>query len=450
MPPQNIEAERAVLGAMLIDPTAISKIIDLESHAFYDVKHQHIHKAAQELADDGIGVDSLTLSEKLQEDGLLDRVGGAYYITGLSEELPSAANVEHYAQIVMENHRRREGIAIASEIVQEMYAKTEDVDDSFDKLLRLLTKEYSGLSPLYSGLKEAMAMAQRVLDSGEIVGMPMGFPSLDKMTGGISYGDYYVLGGRPSMGKTAFAITVGKAMARNGRVVSLFSMETKIKDIALRYIAQETLVDISAMRGGELSDETFKAMKATQADMAGLPVFIDDTGTQTLRSMRAKIEAQQRDTGVDVVIVDYMQLMSGSRQEGPVAQTTEYSKGLKAIAMDLNVGVIALSQMSRKPETRTVPRPIISDLRESGAIEQDADAIILLYRPEKYDIMTEPKGMFAGRDNKNLAEVILGKNRNGPTGTIEMNFFGEKMIFTERAPGFRGEQPPADQEEEPF
>ena len=425
LPPQSLDAEEAVLGAILIDPKSIDRVMPLlPESAYYKEAHNRIYGAMLELQNIGEPIDTVTLTNFLTKQGLLDKVGGAYYITGLMEALPSAANVEHYAQIVREKHVLREIISTGQQLISDAYQGEEEPNELLDMAEhRLFDLQRRTQSAKDFAIKPILTEAFNILDERPskkkhqpYSGIPSGFNDLDDMTDGFQPADLVILAGRPSMGKTALALNVARNAAGSQHRVGIFSMEMSNYQIAMRVLTAEAKVDSHKVRRGTLPSREWKRLSMAVGNLSDLPIHIDDTAGMNILDLRSRIRRFKADYDVELVIIDYMQLLSGhGRTENRQQEMSEISRSLKALARELNITVLALSQLSRAPEQRPGrdKRPIMSDLRESGAIEQDADMILFLYRPIVYS-----------RDEKDIgvAELIIGKQRNGPTGTIKLSF----------------------------
>lgn len=446
MPPQAIEAEMAVLGSMLIENEAVSKAIEnLDETAFYRTAHQKIFQAAIKLFEQHKKVDLLTISDELQKMDALDEVGGAYYLTELVNRVPSAASVEYYAKIVLEKSLLRKLINISTEIASEAYEAREDAIDLIDvaeqKIFSLSERKLrKGFLPIQPVLQETF----EIIDSyhkrkGTVTGVPTGFAELDEKTSGFQNSDLIIVAGRPSMGKTAFCLN----MARNAAVdyhipVGIFSLEMANIQLAMRMLCSESRVDSHKVRTGRLPQDEWPKLSMSVGRLAEAPIYIDDSPALSVLEIRAKARRLKVERNVGLIIIDYMQLVKGPKNaESRQIEITLISQSLKSLAKELNVPVVALSQLSRAVESRGGDRrPILSDLRESGAIEQDADVVLFIYRPEVYG-PTEQEG---------IAEIIIAKQRNGPTDVVKLKFHKNYVLFT-NLEKFREDIHPVD---EPF
>jgi len=453
LPPQNLEAERAVLGSILIEKGAIDRVITiLPSGAFYKEAHNRIYGAALELQDRGDPIDILTMVDQLTNNGQLEQVGGSYYITGLAEDIPSAANVGYYAQIVREKWARRRIIATGNELVSGAYEGGQDVDELLDdaehRLFALqrqsMTLEAVDLEQI---LKDSLTKLDKLHSADRrhrYTGIPSGFADLDRMTNGFQLADLIILAGRPSMGKTALALNIARNAANDEyqHRVGIFSMEMSNYQLAMRMLTAEAGVDSHKVRQGTLSKQEWPKLSKAAGELSKCPIFIDDTAGMDILGLRSRIRRFKADHNIEMVIIDYLQLLSGrGNMENRQQEISEISRSLKGLARELDIAILALSQLSRAPEQRPGKdkRPIMSDLRESGAIEQDADVILFLYRPIVYTRNPEDEGK---------AEAIIGKQRNGPTGTVYLTFKQNITKFVDAAR--EGEMPPYLAEETPF
>lgn len=433
IPPQNPEAEASLLGAILIDGDAIVKIADIISaEDFYEDRHRHIYGAAKHLYDQHSPIDVLTLSDQLKNNGLLDMVGGASYLSELTNFVPTAANVERYAEIVSNKALRRRLIKASQDIVGLSYNE----DESLQALLEQAESRLFAVSQ--KNVKQDIVSLEQILgesferldelhkDKGTIRGVPTGFKDLDNVLAGLQRSDLLVLAGRPSMGKTALALNLAHNVAvKSGQPVLIFSLEMSKEQLVDRLLASEAGVNAWNLRTGNLTDADFEKIGHAMGTLSEAQIFIDDSPGITVSDMRTKArrEAHQRPLGL--IIVDYLQLMSGGTRfssEGGnrVQEISEISRGLKIIARELNVPLMALSQLSRSVESRHPQIPQLADLRESGSIEQDADVVAFLYREEYYNPETE---------RRNITDVLIKKHRNGPTDNVELYFDREKQQF---------------------
>ncbi|MFQ5706260.1 MAG: replicative DNA helicase [bacterium] len=433
MPPQAIEAEMAVLGAMLIDKEAVTKCIEmLEDTSFYKTAHQKIFKAALNLDGGGTEIDYLTITDELEKMGVLEEVGGAYYITELANRVPSAASVEYYAKIVLEKSLLRKLIEVSSEIANDAFEAKEDaveiIDSAEQKIFTLSEKK---LRKGFQKMEPVLRNTFDIIDSyhkrkGSVTGVATGFAKLDELTSGFQNSDLIIVAGRPSMGKTAFCLNIARNAAVDHRLpVGIFSLEMSNTQLAMRMLCSEAKVDSHKVRTGMLPQEDWPKLSMSVGRLAEAPIFIDDSAALSVLEIRAKARRLKTEENVGLLIIDYMQLVKGPRSaESRQIEISLISQSLKALAKELDIPVVALSQLSRAVESRGGDRrPILSDLRESGAIEQDADVVMFIYRPEVYarrDMPIEEQG---------IAEIIIAKQRNGPTGDVKLAFQKDFVLF---------------------
>jgi replicative DNA helicase len=430
--PQNTDAEASLLGAILIDSDAIVKIADQIVPAdFFDTKHQRIYEAAVQLYEKRSAIDVLTLADRLKNNGYLDLVGGPAYLTELTNFVPTAAHAEQYADIVAQKALRRRMMAAAQDIATTSYDESKSVKEVIEEAeTRLFQVSQQHVKQNVISLEAILAESFERLDDlhkdkKKIRGIPTGFKDMDNLLAGLQRSDLFILAARPSMGKTAFALNLAHNVAVQAKEpVLLFSLEMSKEQLVDRLLAMESGVDAWALRTGNLTDSDFEKIGQAMGTLSEAPIFIDDTPGITVSDLRTKArrEAHQRPLGL--IIVDYLQLMSGGGKYGSegnrVQEISEISRGLKGVARELNVPLIALSQLSRSVESRSPQIPQLADLRESGSIEQDADVVAFIYREEYYNPETE---------RKKLTDILVKKHRNGPTGGIELYFDNEKQRF---------------------
>lgn len=430
VPPQAVDLEEAVLGAMMLEKDAVAAVIDiLKPEVFYKEAHQKIFEAIKDLFGRSEPVDILTVTNELKSKGMLEMVGGPYYITMLTSRIASAANVEFHARIILQKHIQRELITISSEVIKEAFEETTDVFDLLDKAEQnLFTVSETNLRRNWEDMNSLIKQAIIDIESAKnadahMRGVPSGFVSLDRITSGWQRSDLIILAARPSMGKTALALT----MARNISVdfekpVAIFSLEMSSVQLVTRLIASETGLKSEKLKKGELADYEWEQLHDKIKNLINAKIFIDDTPALTIFELRAKCRRLKQQHNIEMVFVDYLQLMSGgdNNRGNREQEISQISRSLKALAKELDIPVLALSQLSRAVETRPgqSKRPILSDLRESGAIEQDADLVLFIYRPEYYSIYENEDGT----STKRMAELIIAKHRNGPTGDVKLRF----------------------------
>ncbi len=425
VPPQSLEAEQAVLGSMLIEREAIYRAAEiLEPAAFYRDAHRLIFEAIIALTERSEAVDVVTVSEELRRRNQLETVGGVGYLTTLANLVPTTANVEHYARIVADKAVLRRLINTASEIARRAFEGQEDVDELLDGAERLIFRiaqgyRFRGYVPLKDVLVETYdRLEQLYTHKGQLTGLPTGFSDLDRLTSGLHPSELFIVAARPAQGKTAFCLNIACHVAVRRKVpVGVFSLEMSRDTLALRMLAAEARVDGQRLRSGEMSDEEWKRLIRAFGRLSEAPILIDDTPNIPLLELRGKARRMKAEHNVGLLIIDYLQLIQGrARSENRQQEISEISRSLKALARELQIPVIALSQLSRAVEQRQDKRPMLSDLRESGSLEQDADLVAFIYHnPDN------------GADN--VVELILAKHRNGPTGSIKLCFLKEIGLF---------------------
>ena len=447
-PPSAVDVEREVLGAMLIDREAVPKALEvLKTECFYDSKHKIIFNSMTALFDANEPIDTVTVYEELRKDGKTEEIGGAAYLSKLSQDISSAANIDYHARIVLEKWVLRQLISTSMEIASAAYEGTEDVFDLLDlaesKVFRI-TEE--GLKESFTSMDRAVreaiehieAIHSKKLSSFSV---PTGFFGLDDLLGGFQKSDLIIVAARPSMGKTAFALSAARNAAVEHNIpIGIFSLEMSTIQLATRLICAEARINAHSVRTGKFRAEDGPRISRTAHKLSEAPIYIDDTPAQTVLEIRAKARRLKAEKNIGLVIIDYMQLMSSSiRTESREREISMISRSLKALAKELHIPVIALSQLNRAVEARHDKRPMLSDLRESGSIEQDADVVLFLYRPEMYQIETDAEG----NSTEGVAEVIVGKQRNGPTGSVDLRFIKEYARF-ENAELIRTQLPEAE------
>ena len=424
VPPQNIEAEQAVLGAMLIEKEAISKVAEFVKGAdFYREAHRIIFDVMLELFNKNEAVDLVTVIELLRKNDQLEKVGGIAYVTSLANSVPTAANVTYHGKIVEEKALLRQLINSATEIAGMGYEDSEEVADILDKaekkILEVSERKINGdFTPIKKIVLDTFSKIEQLYDSkGGITGLSTGFKDLDKLTSGLQPSDLILIAARPSMGKTAFTLNIASHVGiREKKAVAFFSLEMSKEQLVQRMICSEAPIDSQRLRVGDLEDRDWTKLIGAADKLTSSPIFIDDTPGITVMEMRSKARRLKIEHDLQLIIIDYLQLMQGSGSKGSdnrQQEISEISRSLKALARELNVPVIALSQLSRSVESRQVKKPMLSDLRESGSLEQDADIVAFLYREDYYDPDTE---------NKNITDIIIAKHRNGPVDTVQLFF----------------------------
>ena len=441
MPPQAVEVEKAVLGAMLIDQAAIGRALEiLAQSSFYHAPHGRIFTAMLTLYENNEAVDQLTVAEELRRRGELDGVGGVVYLAALAAEVATAANIEYHARIVLEKALSRNLIETASQISEQAYDGGERIFELIDwseqRIFGLAERRLDGgFEPLESVLGETLEHVERAHNQVSTVsGVETGYTELNEITSGFQNGDLIILAARPSVGKTALGLSLARNAAMEANVgVAVFSLEMAKMQVAQRLLCLETKLDLHKLRTGRLRDDDWMNLTRNVGKLAQAPIYIDDTAGISSLEARAKARRLKRDYGIGLIVVDYLQLMSAHERFASREQEISHiSRSLKALAKELDVPVLALSQLSRAVESRTDRRPQLSDLRESGSIEQDADVVMFIYRPDLYGIKTADGGSMEG-----VAEIILGKQRNGPTGSVNLMWNAECAGYEELAPEWR-------------
>ncbi|NIR48691.1 replicative DNA helicase [candidate division KSB1 bacterium] len=435
MPPQAIDAEMAVLGSMLISKEAVTKCIEiLDPSAFYKTAHEKIFQATINLDERGSQVDYLTITDELEKMGELDEVGGAYYITELSNTVPSAANVEYYAKIVLEKSLLRKLIDVSNEIATDAYEARDDaveiIDSAEQKIFTLSERKLRrGFLPIRPILQDTFEVIEGYHErQGTVTGVPTGFDQLDHLTSGFQNADLIIVAGRPSMGKTAFCLNVARNVAVIHKIpAGIFSLEMSSTQLAMRMLCTEAPVDAHKVRTGKLPEDDWQKLSRSVGRLDQAPIFIDDSAALSVLEIRAKARRLKAEHNIGLLIVDYLQLVKGPKSsESRQIEISMISQSLKALAKELGIPVVALSQLSRAVEARGGDRrPILSDLRESGAIEQDADVVMFIYRPEAYASKNNP----VPPEYEGIAEIIVAKQRNGPTDTVRLAFQKDYVLF---------------------
>ncbi|ACD22266.1 replicative DNA helicase [Clostridium botulinum] len=427
--PQSIEAEQSVIGSMIIDKSAIAKVLEsLEEEDFYRDGHKVIFRAILDMFRKDMGVDLITLLENLKSTEMLERAGGVTYITEISASVPTTANLSSYIKIVEEKSVLRKLIKASTSIIESSYNNQGEVENVLDgaekRIFDIAEKKTSkDFEPLSDVLERGFLEIERLFNNrGEITGVGSGFSDLDSKTSGFQKGDMILIAARPSMGKTTFALNIAEhAALREGKSVVVFSLEMSKEQLAYKLLCSEANVDMLRLRTGELDDKDWENIARATGPLSKAKVYIDDTAGVSVMEMRSKCRRLKMEYGIDLIVIDYLQLMSGSTSsDNRQQEVSEISRSIKALAKEMECPVIALSQLSRAPEQRADHRPMLSDLRESGSIEQDADIVMFLYRDEYYDKETE---------DKNIAECIIAKQRNGPVGTAKLAWLGQFSKF---------------------
>jgi replicative DNA helicase len=431
LPPQNLEAEVSVLGGVLLDNEALNRVLEVMKEGdFYRESHRKIFSAILDLYEKSEPVDLITLTEALKKRDALEAVGGVEYLNSLVNSVPTAANISYYAKIVKEKAILRKLINRSTDIISQVYGVSGDVDDFLDQAERSIFEiSEDRVRPSFYSLKDIIKSSfktiERLYEKHQLItGVPTGFTKLDELTSGLQPSDLIIIAGRPSMGKTALALDIAAhAAVEGGTPSAIFSLEMAKEQLALRMLCSEAKVDAHRLRGGFLSESDWPKLTRAAGSLSEAPIFIDDTPGLSALEMRAKSRRLKAEHNLGLVVVDYLQLMRGrAHSDTREQEISDISRSLKALAKELTVPVIALSQLNRRVEERGDKRPQLSDLRESGAIEQDADVIIFLYRDEVYNKSED-------NPNKGKAEIIIGKQRNGPTDKFELTFLDKFTCF---------------------
>ncbi len=429
MPPQNAEAEMSVLGCLMLDRDALIKIGDvLVADDFYEGRHKTIFEAVIALSEKNVSIDILTVTNWLEERKLLDRVGGSSYLTQLVNAVPSSAHISHYAFIVRKKGTLRKLINAANDMTNLAFNEEGDIEDILDaaeqKLFNIsqkhLKQNFVSIGNILHSTFERIDELHR--DKGSLRGVPTGYVDLDNLLGGLQKSDLVVLAARPSMGKTSLALDIMRHVAVNAKVpVGIFSLEMSKDQLVDRLLSSQSDVNLWKIRTGHLNDEDFEKIGQAMGELSESPIFIDDAAGSNIMEVRTKARRLHSEHGVGLIVVDYLQFMQGRSTENRVQEVSEISRALKLLAREINVPVLALSQLSRGVENRPDKVPQLSDLRESGSIEQDADVVMFIYREE----------MYKGKDSRrpHIAEIHIKKHRNGPTGMVDLYFDADKTSF---------------------
>lgn len=435
VPPHNDDAERSLLGSIMIDPQTVDEISgQVDAQDFYREAHRHIYRAMVNLHQRGEAIDLITLADYLKTSEQLEAVGGPNYLVRLSSEVPSAANVGHYGMIVRRKAALRNFIGTANSLVEECYGDVNDVDSFMDDAERRLFEiTQKGQARGYSSLKEVVGEAFRQIEAlfhknEHITGVPSGFVDLDEITAGWQRSDLIIVAARPAMGKTSFTLNMLTHAALVRKTPAMFfSLEMSNTQLAIRMLCSEGRIDQSKLRRGNMTEQEWSRLLRATGDLSAAKIFLDDTPSISIMDFRSKCRRAKAEHDIGIIFVDYLQLMRGTSQSkgSREQEISEISRNLKAVAKELDVPIIALAQLNRGVEQRADKRPMVSDLRESGAIEQDADIIMFIYRDEVYHPETEKQG---------IAEIIIGKHRNGALATVDLRFFGAHTRFENLAP----------------
>jgi len=427
--PHNLEAERSVLGAILINNNAFNVAAELvDSGDFFRDAHRRVFDTMVNLNERGQAIDLVTLKDELVRSGGLDDVGGSAYIAALVDGVPRSTNVEYYARIVKERATLRNLIQSANRILGMAYRAEEDSDTLLDQAEQEIFsiaegRIHTGFVPISDLVQGSFSAIEKLQDhKGSVTGVPSGFVDIDNLTSGFQPGDLVIIAARPAMGKTSFVLNIAQHVGiKTDRSIGLFSLEMSKEQLFMRMLTAEAEVDSHRFRGGFLSESDYGRLSTALGRLADAKVFIDDSAGLGVLEMRAKARRLKAEHGLDLLVIDYLQLMQGrGRFENRTQELASISRSLKALGKELEVPVLALSQLSRAPEARSDHRPMLADLRESGALEQDADVVMFIFREEQYDPTPE---------NENLAEIIISKQRNGPTGVVKLAFLKQHTRF---------------------
>ena len=436
IPPHNLDAEQSVLGALLLSREAVLTVSEmgLSADDFYRPAHQHVYEAMRVLLSAGEPVDAVTVADELRRNGLLDEIGGGGFLLELQAATPAISNAARYAKIVRDTALLRRLIRVAGEIAELGYDEPDDVTKTLDQAeQKVFDLAENRVTDSVKEIKEVIGMVvddlERIIEQGHILtGVPTGYTDLDELLSGLQPSTLNVVGARPAMGKTAFGLGIATSIAKTGLPVMVFSLEMGHKELTQRVLASEARVDSQKMRNGRLTQQDWSKIGRAIGELEHAPLFIDDNPLITVMEIRAKARRLMARTGqIGCIVIDYLQLMTGrSNAESRQVEVSEMSRSLKILARELSVPIVALSQLSRTLESRADKRPMLSDLRESGAIEQDADVVMFLYRDEVYNPESPDRG---------AAEVIVAKHRSGPIGTKRLVFLGQYTRFDNAAKG---------------
>ena len=429
LPPQNNEAEQCLLGCLMLDKDSIVKVVDtIKSEDFYKGIHQDIYQVMSDLYEKSEPIDILSISSKLKERNRLEDIGGVAYLTSLINTVPTATHVANYAKIVRQKKILRDLISASQDIGLSAFDESEEVDVLLDKAektvfsigQRSLTQSFLPIKDILSDTFERLDELSK--HAGTMRGVPTGFTDLDKILGGLQKSDLVILAARPSMGKTSLALDIARNVAvLNNQPVGLFSLEMSKDQLADRLLASLANINLWNLRNGRLTQDDYSRLQHAMGSLSDAPLYIDDAGSVNILQMRAMARRLQANKGLSLIVIDYLQLMEPmNRFQSAVQQVTENSRALKMLAKELNVPVLVLSQLSRAVESRVPQIPRLADLRESGAIEQDADVVMMIYREDKYN---------ENSLNKNIAKVLIEKHRNGPTGGLDLYFDDHRVSF---------------------
>ena len=446
VPPHNLNAEESLLGAMLLSRDAVNAVAEagVRVEHFYKPAHQHVFDAIRGLLTGGGPVDPVTVADELRRVGLLEEIGGLDFLLQLQNSTPVIGNATRYAKIVVDTAALRRLIGVASEIAEIAYTEPDDVAKALDDAeSRVFAVAEERVVDSTRPIKDLLLLASEELEKRfeskvSLTGVPTGFVDLDETLLGLQPSSLVIVGARPAMGKTAFALNIASHVAQVSNLpVLVFSLEMSHTELTMRFLSSEARVDSKKLRTGAISEAEWSRINSAIGRLDNRLLYLDDNASVTVMEIRAKARRlKAKHNGLGLIVIDYLQLMSGNSSESRQLEVSEISRNLKILARELDVPVIALSQLSRRLEDRQDKRPQLSDLRESGSLEQDADVVIFLHRPEMF---RSEKGEAADNSDKGVAEVIIGKHRAGPTGTVKLVFFGEHTKFENMARGFQPE-----------
>ena len=432
VPPQNLDAEQAVLGALMVDRELMSVLGEIVQRSdFYAPHHATIFENLQRLYERGEPIDKVSVAEELRRRKLLDDIGGAEFLSRLLDSVPTTASAEYYARVVAEKAILRSLIGAGSRITQIGFEPSDDVDETLDRCEQMIfqigRRQGAGFVLVKDLLKPAFEQIDKLYhQQGQVTGVPSGFKRLDQFTAGFQAGELIIVAARPAMGKTSLALNITMHAARDaGKSAALFSLEMSNEQLVQRLLSGEAKLDAQRLRTGNIRDEEWSDITAAMGVLAEVSIYVDDSAALTVNEVRSRCRRLKANTGLDLIVVDYLQLLrpTNPRVTSRVEIIDEICRGLKALAKELKVPVIALAQLNRGPEMRNDKRPMLSDLRESGGIEQEADVVAFIYRDEYYNAPTP--------ENEHLAEIIIAKQRNGPTGTVMLRFDKKFTTFSD-------------------
>lgn len=443
VPPHSIDAEKSVLGSIFLEPDAIVGVLEfVRADDFYRLSHQVIFQAMMTLHERGEAVDVITVSNELIENGQIENAGGQAYLADLVEIVPTAANVEYYAKIVANKATLRKLIQVSTDISKQAYnddgAVATVLDEAERRILEVSEKQNrTGFVAIKDVLNISLEnLEERSKSTGDVTGVPTGYIELDKMTSGLHEDELIILAARPSVGKTAFVLNIAQNVAtKYDETVAIFSLEMGAESLVNRMLCSEGSIDASRLRNGKLTDDEWESLFVAMGSLSRAEIYIDDTPGIRVAEIRAKCRRLKQEKGrLGLIVIDYLQLIEGNGRESRQQEVSEISRSLKKLAKELSVPVIALSQLSRGVEQRQDKRPVMSDIRESGSIEQDADIVAFLYREDYYRPEADEDGQVTPKEPNNIIEVIVEKNRSGPRGTVELVFIKEYNKFTSTVP----------------